>query len=303
MEFGKVRDTRGIDFALPPDDPATAITIAKGKAEGPLRVHVGCPVWQDDAMARKLCPPGTPKPKRLACYAKQFNALELNTTGYAINARNIAAWTAEAPPGFRFCAKVPMDVTHGANLDGVWQRFADHCGTAKLFGDRLGFFFLQFPDLFGPNRFGELERLLDARAGDLPLAVELRHPGWYRDTRLKRKWLDALEARGVAAVITDAPGRRDVLHQRLTTSSAFIRFNGHALGAQDYARLDSWAIRIKQWMETGLRELYLFTHIDPPDRTVELSAHFIMALNQAAGLKLPVPRIRQEEGEELSLAL
>ncbi|HKP95812.1 MAG TPA: DUF72 domain-containing protein [Fibrobacteria bacterium] len=303
MDFGKVKDTRNIDFTLPPDDPATAARLVQGRSGGPLRVYVGCPVWQDDAMARKLCAPRTPKAKRLACYGRQFNALEVNSTGYGLVRERAAQWASETPEGFRFCPKVPMDVTHGANLDGVWQLFAAQCEAAQAFGDRLGLFFLQFPEQFGPARFGELERLLATQAGKLPLAVEVRHAGWFQDARWKNRLFDMLEAQGIASILTDTPGRRDALHQRLTTSTAFIRFNGHALGPEDYGRLDAWALRVKAWMALGLRELYLFPHLDPVDRTVELAAHFIASLNRAAGLNLKMPRIQQAEDEEPSLAL
>ena len=132
MDFGKVSNSLDIDFTLPPDHPATAARLAKSAAEphgGGLRAHVGCPVWQDDAMAGKLCPPGTPKSQRLAGYALQFNSLELNSTGYGLSAPKAAQWAAEVPDDFLFCPKVPMDVTHGPNLDGVWLKFALVAGT------------------------------------------------------------------------------------------------------------------------------------------------------------------------------
>lgn len=304
MDFGKVKDTRNIDFTLPPDDPATAIRLAKSRGEGEatLRVYVGCPVWQDDAMARKLCPPRTPKAKRLAGYARQFNSLELNSTGYGLTVERVRKWASETSEDFRFCPKVTRDITLGPNLDGVWRLFAEQCEAVEAFGNRLGPLFLQFPESFSPARFAELERLLTTQAGRLPLAVEVRHEAWFRNPQLKDRLFTWMEAHGIASIITDTPGRRDVLHQRLTTSTAFIRFNGHALGPQDYGRLDAWARRVKAWMDMGLRELYLFPHVDPVDQTIELAAHFIKSLNQATGLNLKPPRL-QEENEEPSLAL
>lgn len=313
MDFGKIKDVRNVDFALPPDYPATGRVLAAfsknaakdgAKGGGLLRVHVGCPIWQDDAMARKLCPPRTPKAKRLACYGSQFNALELNSTGYGLNRERVLQWCSEVPEDFRFCPKVPMDVTHGSNLDGVWQSFDRHCRDAEAFGKRLGILFLQFPEAFGPDRIGELDRLLATQAGRLPLAVEVRHAAWFRDEKTKNRLGDLLQARGVTAIITDTPGRRDVLHQSLTSATAFIRFNGHALGPQDFLRLEDWARRIKEWKDKGLRELYFFPHMDPKDQTVELAARFIKSLNGIAGLRLKEPRLRNDEDEaEPSLAL
>jgi uncharacterized protein YecE (DUF72 family) len=306
MDFGRIKDIRGVDFTLPQDPPATARALAafSKSGGGPLRVHVGCPIWQDDAMARKLCPPRTPKAKRLACYGKQFNALELNSTGYGLSRERVLQWCAEVPEDFRFCPKVPMDVTHGSNLDGVWGKFDRHCGDAEAFGKRLGVLFLQFPEAFGPDRIEELDRLLATQAGRLPLAVEVRHAAWFRDEKTIGRLCDLLKTRGAAAIITDTPGRRDALHQCLTSATAFIRFNGHALGPQDFRRLDDWARRVGEWKDKGLRELYFFPHMDPKDQTVELAAHFVKSLNGIAGLKLKEPRLRREEDEgEPSLAL
>lgn len=300
MDFGRIKNAGNVDFSLPSDHPATFRVLAKG-AGGALRVHVGCPIWQEDAMARKLCPPGTPKSKRLACYGRQFNALELNSTGYGLARERVVKWSAEVSEEFRFCPKVPMDVTHGSNLDWVKDAFARHCEDAEAFGRRLGTLFLQFPELFGPDRFAELERLLATRKSGIPLAVEVRHAAWFRGGKWMDRLGDMLEAQGVTAILTDTAGRRDVLHQRLTTSTAFIRFNGQDM-KRDTRRLEQWAARIRTWMDLGLRELYFFNHMDPVDMTVELSAHFIRSLNAIAGLRLKEP-ILQEEIEEPSLGL
>lgn len=306
MDFGKVAAAHNIDATLPPDDPATARVLAQAKnREGAgtgLRVHVGCPVWQDDGLAAKVLPPGTPRSRRLAGYSREFNALELNSTGYGLSRERAAKWAAETPEGFRFCPKVPREITHGPNLDGVWGLFAEQCDAVRGFDSRLGFFFLQFPETFGPSRFPELERLLATQAGTLPLAVEVRHPAWFADARWKDRLFGLLEGFGVASILTDTPGRRDVLHQRLTVPAAFIRFNGHALGPQDDARLEAWAERIKSWMDMGLRELYFFPHLDPVAGCADLAAHFIRSLNRAAGLDIKPPRIREQD-EEPSLAL
>jgi uncharacterized protein YecE (DUF72 family) len=302
MDFGKIAQVGNIDFTLPPDDPATARTLAAA-GPGNLSVYVGCPVWQDDGMARKLCPKGTPKSKRLACYARQFNALELNATGYALGSDLIGRWAAETPPEFRFCPKVPRDITLVPNLDGVWDLFAAHCAAMEAFGPRLGIFLLQFPESFRPVRFAELERFLASRTARLTLALEVRHSDWFRERKWRDRLFGLMEDQGVASVITDTPGRRDVLHQRLTTPTAFIRFNGHELGRGDFLRLESWADRIKRWADQGLREAYFFPHLDPVSDTVDLAAYFLKSLKITTGLDLKQPRLQPEDEEEPRLAL
>ena len=61
-------------------------------------------------------------------------------------------------------------------------------------------------------------------------------------------------------MITDVAGRRDVLHQRLTTNTVLIRFVGNNLHPTDYERIDDWVFKIKEWIDRGLSNVYFFTH-------------------------------------------
>ncbi len=69
-----------------------------------------------------------------------------------------------------------------------------------------------------------------------------------------------LEQYHVSTVITDVAGRRDVLHQRLTTPSVIIRFVGNDLHETDFSRIDEWVEKLKTWFALGLHEVYFFTH-------------------------------------------
>jgi uncharacterized protein YecE (DUF72 family) len=301
MEFGKVADAHGIDFRLPADPHGNARSLP-GRVSGPPHIHAGCPVWQDDALARKVCPPGTPKPKRLAAYARAFAATELNSTGYGLDPTRARAWASAVPAGFRFCPKFTRDVTLVPDLDAVHGIFARQCDDFTAFGDRLGAVLLQFPEAFGPSRFAQLERLLAAPRPAFPLAVEVRHEAWFRSAG----WIDRLgallETYGIAMVITDTPGRRDVIHMRLTAPWAFIRLNGFDGGNIDRPRLEAWAERIGAWMGKGLREAYFFPHADPVDLTADMAVHFLKTLKERAGLDLRIPRLYSDE-EEPRLAL
>ena len=59
----------------------------------------------------------------------------------------------------------------------------------------------------------------------------------------------------MGAVITDTAGRRDCVHQRLTTPFAFIRFVGNNLHPTDYSRMDDWVERIQEWFDQGLERV------------------------------------------------
>jgi uncharacterized protein YecE (DUF72 family) len=306
MEFGKVADAKGIDFRLPADHESVARILAASAAStaqaGGPRVFAGCPVWQDDALARKVCPPGTPKSKRLSAYARQFETAELNSTGYALNPGQAREWAAAVPLGFRFCPKIPRDVSLARDLDAVHAAFARACIDLAAFGDRLGAVLLQFPEGFGPSRFGELERLLAVERPAFPLAVEVRHAAWFRNPDWTDRLSSLLEKNKAAMVITDSPGRRDVIHMRLTAPWVYVRWNGHDGGDADLRRLDDWADRIGAWMGRGLREAWFFPQLDPVDQTADLAVHFLRGLKARTGLDLRIPRLYSDE-EEPRLAL
>ncbi len=301
MEFGKTTRLRDPDLRLPPDHASVARLAALGSRDG-QRIYAGCPVWQDDGLARKVCPPGTPKARRRAAYARGFRTAEVNATGYGLVPATVREWAASVPAGFRFCPKFPRDITLARDLDAVHPLFESHCADLAAFGDRLGAVLLQFPEDFGPSRFPQLERLLALPRPAFPLALEVRHEAWFRDAA----WTDRLaalsEAGGIALVITDSPGKRDVVHMRLTAPWIFIRFNAFDGAEADGRRLDEWAGRLAAWLGMGLREAYFFPHADPVDLSADLTVRFLETLRARTGLDLPIPRL-YDDGEEPRLAL
>lgn len=312
MEFGRVKDIRGFDLALPPDDPATSrILRGAGRETGPgtdpgpgagksggLDVLLGLALWNDNEMARLLCPAGTPRNRRLHCYSRQFNAIELNTSGYGLAPANVRTWAAQTPPGFRFLPKAPRDVTHGPDLTRAHDLYEEFGRAALGFGDRLGTVLMQFPESFGPSRFRELESFLRVNAFLLPLAVEMRNRDWFMQRGPREAWFALMEELGIAAAITDTPGRRDAVHMRLTSRQAFIRFSGHDRSEPDLLRIRDWAGRLKVWMDQGLERLHLTFHHVPDYVSAEWAADFIRELNLALDLDLPVPKLGRGNAQE-----
>jgi uncharacterized protein YecE (DUF72 family) len=302
MEFGKVPDLRGIDLSLPPDHPANAAHLARARGAGDPLIRIGCPVWNDDGLARNVCPPGTPKGKRLSAYARQFDVVEVNATGYGINPDQVRQWADAVPSGFRFCPKVPRDVSLALDLDTVHDAFARACAGFAAFGDKLGRVLLQFPESFGPARFPQLERLLAAPRPPVPLAVEVRHLAWFSQPRWRENLFLLLESHGIPAALVDTPGRRDAAHMRLSAPVAYVRVNGHDGGAADLARMDAWAERAARWLDAGLRELWFIAHVDPVSKSADLAARFLKGLKARTGLGLREP-VLGADLEEPRLAL
>lgn len=123
---------------------------------------------------------------------------------------------------------------------------------------------------------------------DLDLFVEFRHPEWYQKEHFEPMCTE-LQKLKKGMVITDAAGRRDCVHMRLTTPSAFIRFVGNSLHKSDYDRIDEWVKRIKKWMDNGLERCYFFMHQHEELYSPELAKYLIEKLNKECKTELKVP--------------
>ncbi len=86
-----------------------------------------------------------------------------------------------------------------------------------------------------------------------------------------------------------------MMHMRLTTSTAFIRFVGCNVDQIDYQRIDDWVERIVQWKKTGLRQLSFFVHQNVEQSSTLFSAYLIEKLNKRLNIRLHVPEIANEQ--------
>ena len=100
---------------------------------------------------------------------------------------------------------------------------------------------------------------------------------------------DLLEKANIMNVLVDTAGRRDLMHMRLTTPSAFVRWVG-ANHESDRARLDEWVERVADWKKQGLSELYFFVHQNVEKESPLLGAYFIEKLNKKIATSLPIPK-------------
>lgn len=276
MEFGRFKEIERADTRLPADPPETGRLLRADKAAGQPgaaspRIRVGAARWGVSEWVGSLYPRGTAPREYLRHYAARFAAVELNATYYQVpNAEGLERWCELVPPTFRFCPKLPRNVSQRTRLSEelpATQAFAERIG---VLGERLGICFLQLPPNFGPAAVTELRQyLLNVPAG-LPLAVELRHPGWFRDPSF-REISAFLAGRGIGTVITDTLGRRDAVHMRLTTPRAFVRFVGNDLHESDYRRIDDWVTRLGAWFDQGLEEAYFFLHEPEEAHTLTLA--------------------------------
>ena len=290
MKFGYIdnRNLAAVDWSLPANTPATQILLANlPQRTQPTKIYIGCSLWADRGLIGKLYPKRTAAQDYLKLYSQQFNTVELNATFYSIpSIAQVTKWGARVRPGFKFCPKVPRNISHSNNLTEQLARLNTFLEVILHLKENLGITFLQLSPYYSPNRMGMLQKLLEKVPQSLDWAVEFRHPAWFSDQVAQHEMVAFLQQRSMVAVISDVAARRDALHQTLTTSSTLIRFQGYAQQSNDYTRLDAWVARLQQWQDQGLHQIYFILHETRKALCVDLARHVIRKLNQRERLRL-----------------
>ncbi len=293
MEFGKVNQLNGILWQLPPTPSATTVFLSQQQQQQQqTTVHVGCPVWAQPAWRGTLYPAQAKSADFLYYYARQFSCIELNTTHYRIPELSLVRrWVNQTPDHFLFCPKIPQEISHRHQLrhaEALTVQFVDHI---LGLGQRLGLCFLQLPPQFGPDQATDLWAYLQHFPEAAPLAVEFRDKRWFDGSAQKivDQTLDRMRERGIATVITDVAGRRDVLHHHLTASTVAVRFVGNGLHPTDFTRVDAWAQRLSEWLSAGLSTVYFWVHEPDNVQAPTMARYAIQQFNQVIGLEIPEP--------------
>ena len=286
MQFGKVADPGKVDFSLPKDSPDTARVLKAGKHKEQFEVCVGCAKWNKTDL-KGFYPKGTKD--ELAYYSTQFNSIELNATFYGMPSwQQVETWKNKTPDNFRFFPKLTNTISHFKRLIDVEDPISEFCNAVSNFEHKLGMAFLQLHDNFKPRDFDRLKHVLENFPSEIPLAVEVRNEEWFSDKKVSKAYGDLLEKLGMANIIVDTAGRRDMLHMRLTSPVAFVRYVG-ANHPSDKARLNDWLTRIKKWRKDGLQKLYFFVHQNIELESPLLATHFIEGINKTFKQNLPIP--------------
>ncbi len=288
MKFGRTDKPESIDFTLPEDDARTGEVLERGRRDVEAQLYVGCAKWNRQDL-KNFYPRGTKD--ELSYYSTQFNAIELNASFYRVFPASVfAGWKNKTPEGFVFFPKVPQIISHRKRLRDSAGYVEEFLQNAAHLDEKLGTIFLQMPENFVPkaDNVGRLDEFLSAWPDEQPLAVELRHRDWFNDAGVADELYALFEEHGVSNVVTDTAARRDLLHMRLTTPTAFVRYVG-ANHESDYTRLDDWVDRLEQWLKQGIQRIEFFVHQNHELESPLLARHFIEQLNSRLGSGLTVP--------------
>ncbi len=286
MKFGKVENPHEIDFTLPADHLETVRVLKeKGNTSAKPEIFVGCAKW-NKADLKGFYPRGTKD--ELSYYATQFNSIELNATFYQpYGADQYETWRDKTPKDFKFFPKLHQNISHRKWLKDSKQ-LADECvQSASALDAKLGMLFLQLRDNFKPKFIDRLEQFLREFPATAHLAVEVRNEEWFTEP-YATEFYNLLEAYNKTNIIVDTAGRRDMLHMRLTTPYAFIRYVGANIDS-DYDRLDDWLDKLEPWIAQGIKGIYFFIHQNVEQASPLLAAYFIEKLNKRFGYDLTIP--------------
>ncbi len=254
-----------------------------------MQYSLGCPFWSFADWRGSLYSRDARPADFLAQYARVFNTVEGNTTFWSVpSAQSVARWRDAVPDGFRFCLKLPREITHERMLVGTAAELTGFLRRVEPLGERLGPFLIQLPPAFGPDRLSDLTAFLDRLPTEFSWALECRHPSFYSEEELARRGDDLLVERGHNRCIMDTralragdPNHPDVLaalHKKPDLPvreepiglSPLVRFVAHPDKAVNEPYLEEWATRIADWIGRGLQP-YFFVHTPSNLHTPELA--------------------------------
>lgn len=300
MEFGRISNIENTDFTLPPDHPGT-LKVLGGKTSRKCSVYVGCPIWAEPGFVGKIYPKKAKSKDFIKHYGYQFNSIELNLSHYkALDKEVIEHWLDTTPSDFKFFPKVNQTISHVPSLAHGIELMKEFVHQMQFFKQKLGMPFLQLPPYYDSSKLDDLLNFIDLSLLSR-CAIELRHESWFNHEKILNHLCNYLYKNKLTFLMTDTAGRRDVLHQRLTTKSAFIRFVANDLHPTDFVRMNDWVNRLKNWIDNGLEELFFFIHTPSHKLMPELVIYFITEFNRKTGMNLRTPKLLSNDTEPQTL--
>ena len=290
MKFGRIDDISSLDLTLPAEYKGNEAILKKLPTAEKQNIYIGGTKWGRKEWIGTLFPAEAKEKDLLYHYGQMFNSIELNATFHRFPSESwISKWKDQVPEGFKFCPKVYSSVSHRYYLNNTERLMDDFLVRVQGLEEKLGCIFLQLSDKFAPKQMERLILFVERLPRDIDFAMEFRHAGWFADEKVIDELHDLCLQNDVGLVLTDAPGRRDVLHMRLSCAVAMVRFVGHDLHPSDYQRMDQWVDRLAYWHANGLRDFYFLIHQHDEMDMLKSCQYFAEKVNEKmnAGVNIP----------------
>ncbi len=241
-----------------------------------MPLYVGCPIWSFKGWVGNFYPDHTKSTDYVREYARRLNAVEGNTTFYAVpSEQTIAQWGEATPESFRFCFKIPKAISHSGPLASRVDAAHEFIRVMSQLGSRLGPMFLQLPPSYSPHMLDDLRKFLEAWPRGMRLGVEVRHLGWF-DGPANDTLNRLLSGHNMARVVIDTRPIRSLdgdkilqgsVYQTLlaarkrkpnvpviperTADFVFIRYIGHPQLVFNAPLLDEWSTFLASQLQQG----------------------------------------------------
>ncbi|XHR96998.1 DUF72 domain-containing protein [Mucilaginibacter sp. UC70_90] len=205
---------------------------------------------------RRDFPPEYSHLSRLGYYALRENSIEINSSFYKTpQAKTVARWATEVTEGFRFTFKLWQGITHQKSLFFNEEDVTRFMQAIHLPETERGCLLVQFPPGLQAGALPQLTELLEAlKPYTWPMAVEFRHPSWYRDEVFELlNWYPA------AMVLQDMP--KSATPMEITADElVYLRFHGPSgnyKGSYSESFLSEYASYINEWQQEG-KTVYVY---------------------------------------------
>ena len=291
MKFGKVdskSELDGIDWGL----PLTRFEINRATSSATTRISAGGTMWTIKPWRGSVYPQKDPMRTWPMHYGVQFGSIEFNATHYRIySPEKMAQWADKMPEGFEFCPKFPAIISHFRRFNNCEGPTDDFIEGLMAMGNKLGPAFLQLPPQFSPKHSSKLLAYLKSWPREIKMAIEFRHPLWFKGGKETELIWSAMSELGIGAVICDTASRRDALHMRVTAPFVIVRFGGYDGHKSDLVRLENWADWIKENSSNGIESFYFLVHQTDSVYTPQTCIEFADLVKKKLDIKVKSPAL------------
>lgn len=270
-------------------------------------LRLGLPQWNHPQWRGAVYPPRCDVGECLHYYSRAFDAVEGNTTFYALpNETTVARWKEQTAESFRFCFKLPQGVTHRSALRHCDTELNQFFQRLSPLAQRLGPFMVQLPAEFGPPDLPVLDAFLKRLPAEFEYAVEVRHPGFFAKGDAERQLNRLLLSRQIDRVCFDSRALFSVppvsdaeidaqrkkpqlpVHAIATGPRPLLRLIGHSDTERSLHYWQPWLGKLSQWLEQGLAP-YVFVHAPDNGSAPRQAEQFYQALAEKTGLPERAP--------------
>jgi uncharacterized protein YecE (DUF72 family) len=243
-----------------------------------MKLHVGCAMWAYPPWQGRYLPQPLPPRDRLRAYATWCNAVEGNTTFYAVPSPDtVRSWAEQTTPDFRFLLKLPRPITHERRLADADEALRAFLTAVDPLGPRAHAIWVQLPPSFGPAGLDTLAAFLRHRPRGYRYAVEVRHRAFFDDSRSEHRLEKVLGDASAEWVsldttvlfarppVTDADRQawankpRLPRRSRALTAHPVVRYIGRDDAALTAAGWRPWLDTVAEWLREG-RSPTVFVH-------------------------------------------